>query len=64
MLRFILERHEQNHNFGIDYRDYYTLDIDIPELETALKRGGSGEMGFESHRLIGIEVVQSDKKYL
>jgi len=57
MLRFILERHEQDHNAGLDRRDYYTIDIDLPEIEAALQRGGRGEMGFELHRLVGVEVL-------
>ena len=56
MLRIIIERHEQDNNSGVDRKDYYTLDLDIPELEAALTRGGHGEMGFETHRLIGVEV--------
>ena len=57
MLRFIIERHEQNNNQCTDWKDCYTVDIDVPELEKALTRGGYGEMGFESHNLLGVEVL-------
>jgi hypothetical protein len=57
MVRFIILRHEQDHNSGCDNRDYYTLDIAVPELESALSRGGKGPAGFERHTLIGLEVL-------
>jgi hypothetical protein len=56
MLRIILEYHECDFNSGMDIRDYITMDLDIPELEAALKRGGRGEMGFKITRLLGVEV--------
>lgn len=62
MLRFIVERHEMHYGPGIDRRDYFTLDIDLPELEGMLVRGGSGEGGFESWRLIGVEVLPTEKQ--
>jgi hypothetical protein len=57
MVRFILERQEVDNNAGTDWRDFYTMDIDVPALEHSLMRGGRGEMGFETHRLIGVEII-------
>lgn len=56
MLRFIIERHEMVYDAGLDRRDFYTIDLEIPELEAAIKRGGQGPGGFESHRLLGAEL--------
>ena len=62
MLRFILERHEMHFGPGIDRRGHYTLDIDVPELQAVLSSGGSGEDGFESHRLLGVEIIPDGSK--
>ena len=58
MIRFVVERHEMQHSQGIDWRDYVTVDVDLPELEALLKRGGFGENGFEAWRLLGAEILQ------
>ena len=57
MLRFILERHEMIYDAEINNQDFYTIDIDVPEIESALTRGWKGEGGFERNRLIGVEIV-------
>lgn len=57
MIRFIVERHEADCNADFNRRDFITLDADLPELEEMLRRGGIGEMGFESWRLLGAEVL-------
>ena len=58
MIRFIVERHEMQYGPGLDRRDYTTVDMDLPELEALLMRGGIGEGGFESWRLLGAEILQ------
>lgn len=60
MLRFVIKQHDQDHNQGTDHRDYYTIDADVPELEAALRRGGTGPMGFERHELLGVELLGND----
>lgn len=45
---------------GIDRRDYVTVDVELPELEALLKRGGHGEGGFESWRLLGAEILPAN----
>ena len=60
MLRFIMRSHRHAANWGTDCVQYYTLDIDVPELEAALSRGGYGETGFERHDLIGVEIMTAE----
>lgn len=57
MLRFVIERHESDFNSGMERRDIMTLDAELPQLEELLKRGGKGEMGFESWQLRGVEIL-------
>lgn len=57
MLRFIVECHESDFNSCMDRRDFKTLDVELPQLEELLRRGGRGEMGFESWQLRGVEVL-------
>lgn len=61
MIRLIVECHEYDFNSGLERKDYRTLDVDLPELESLLKLGGRGEMGFESWRLLGAEVLEDPK---
>ena len=60
MIRFVVECHEMQYGPGIDRRDYVTVDVELPELEALLTRGGRGEGGFESWRLLGAEVLPAD----
>ena len=59
MIRFIVERHHADHNVGFERRDIITLDKDLPDLEAMLRKGGYGEMGFDSWRLLGAEVIDA-----
>ncbi len=61
MIRFVIEKHEVQYGPGLDRRDYLTLDLDLPELEGLLRRGGKGEGGFESWRLLGAEILEETK---
>jgi len=60
MIRLIVECHEFDANVGIERKDYTTLDVDLPKLEALLKRGEKGPMGFETWRLIGVEVLPAN----
>jgi len=60
MIRFVVECHEMQYGPGIDRRDYVTVDVELPELEALLTRGGRGEGGFESWRLLGAEVLPAN----
>ena len=57
MIRLIVECHKADFNAGSERKDYVTLDVELPELERMLTKGGKGEMGFESWRLLGAEVL-------
>ena len=61
MIRFVVECHEMQYGPGIDRRDYVTVDVELPELEALLKRGGCGEGGFESWRLLGAEILPANQ---
>ena len=52
MIRFIVECH----NSVTDRRDCVTVLAELPELEGLLSRGGQSESGFESWRLLGVEL--------
>ena len=57
MLRFILNRetfYEVNQMHG---GGHFTVDIDVPELESLLRSGGSGESGFDMTDLVAVEVL-------
>lgn len=61
MIRLIVECHESDFHSGLERRDFRTLDVELPELEALLRRGGRGEMGFESWRLLGAEVLEEQQ---
>lgn len=58
MIRFIVQRHEQDHNSGLERHDFVTVDVSVPELERLLRQGGRGEMGFENWQLLGAELLE------
>ena len=57
MIRFILKVKSRNEITGYCGEHLYTIDNDLVALEAALRRGGSGEYGYEAHELIGVEVL-------
>ena len=57
MIRFIVQNQHYDGNLGGGWIDYYTMDLEVPELEEALTRGGHGEMGFDRHILVGVEIL-------
>jgi hypothetical protein len=56
MIRLIIECHNAEFWTEINRKEYVTIDVDLPELENLLTRGGKGENGFEMWRLVGAEV--------
>lgn len=56
MIRFILRRSTFDGSSGLRREDLQTLDIDVPELESLLLRGGYGPAGYDSTELVGAEV--------
>lgn len=57
MLRFILQRKVFDRYSEADETVFETLDIDVPALQSALTRGGLGEMGHDITKLVGVEVL-------
>ena len=63
MLRFIVECHEFDFNTGRERKHIVTLDNTMPKLEAMLRKGERGPFGFESWRLIGVEILgESDEQ--
>lgn len=56
MIRFIIK--VQYAREGIQRQEYYTLPLNVPELEKALRAGGYGDSSYESHELIGVEICE------
>ena len=56
MLRFILKNKYSCEISGNSGERYETIDIDVPELEKILIRGGFGESGYDKTELIGVEL--------
>lgn len=57
MLRFILKRTiRDNISGGYESEAFVTVDVNVPEVERLLCRGGYGENGFDATRLIGVEI--------
>lgn len=56
MIRFILKRRVRDNVSGYDETSIHSVDIDVPELEALLSRGGSGENGFDFTALYGVEL--------
>ena len=56
MIRFIVKA-TQSIGDGAPHISYYTIDAVLPELESALARGGITGAAYESHSLIGAEIL-------
>lgn len=62
MIRFILKRETRDKVSGYRGESFETLDVNVPELQERLSKGGRGENGFDYTTLVGAEVVQHDQK--
>tara|TARA_R110001606_G_scaffold311301_1_gene458238 strand:- start:1473 stop:1679 length:207 start_codon:yes stop_codon:yes gene_type:complete len=58
MIRFLMIKREKLIS-GCESKLFYTIDNDIVALEKALTSGGSGEDQYETHSLIGAEVINT-----
>lgn len=58
MIRFILKRRHDN-SYGATWTDHETLDVDVPQLQAALQRGGVnvGRPGFDLTELVGVQIL-------
>lgn len=57
MIRFIFQREIEN-GYGALVVTFETVDIDVPELEAIMKRGGQGNggPGHDITRFMGVEL--------
>jgi hypothetical protein len=58
MIRFIIQRSQEDRISGAQWKSYETLDVDVPELERQLSLGGFGENGHDIRTLLGSEVIR------
>ena len=58
MIRFILKRRMDN-SYDCVTAKFETVDVDVPELEALLRRGGQGVggPGYDITELFGVEVL-------
>lgn len=56
MIRFILKREVSDRYSGAEYEQLYTVDVNVPELERELTRGGLSQEAYEIVSLVGAEV--------
>lgn len=61
MLRFIVVNRFKCQVSGCESTRYETIDVDVPELEDRLRRGGSGENGYDVTDLVGVEVLDKTR---
>ena len=59
MLRFVLKRKTNDVYSGAVFSTVFTIDANVPDLESALDRGGYGaEQGYDLTELVGVEVLR------
>lgn len=57
MLRFVFQVSRLDGNTGLKTKGIETIDIDVPELESVITKGGLSENSYEVHDLFGIEIL-------
>lgn len=61
MLRFILKTSFRNGLNGQEGESFETLDIDVPQLQAALSKGGFSEDSYEATQLVGVEMLRNSQ---
>lgn len=56
MIRFIVKRRSYDAHIDLREEALYTIDCDVPDLESALSNGGFGNAGYTIHELVGAEL--------
>ena len=56
MIRFILKRKYRDEHSGMQSFHYETILCDVPELQSAMCRGGSSENGYDITEFVGISI--------
>lgn len=59
MLRYIMKCNWGDTTSGASGFNHYTIDGDAEAVEKKLRDGGCGESGFETHELVGVEIIDS-----
>ena len=62
MIRFILKNRFKDPYCSEVIETIKTIDVDIPELESQLKKGGIQPDQFDLTDLIGVEVLKTSNK--
>ena len=57
MIRIIFLRESFSEVNQMRMSRHYTMDVDVPELERELSRGGFGETGYDFCSVVGVEVI-------
>lgn len=60
MIRFILRRQRLDESTGLRTDEYFSVE-DAAELETAMRKSGSSERGYDYVSLLGVELVEQSK---
>lgn len=61
MLRFIIKSEVGSCDHA-PQKGFVTLDLEVPELEQLLMKGGSSQYGYEQYALEGVEILASKQK--
>lgn len=60
MIRLILKRYTADRFSGAEREEFETLDIDCPQLEKVLTRGGYDQSSYDYTLLQGAEVLRKE----
>ena len=61
MIRFII-RQEAKLPCGLVDETFLTMDVEVPELESELTRGGFDEDSYQRRKLLAIEIIQTGQE--
>jgi len=62
VLRFILRNHRLDSANGLRTDGFFTLDLEVPELERVLIDGGCGESGYDYSEFVGCEIIEGSAR--
>ena len=60
MIRFIMKRSTKDELSGATHETLHTLDVDAPEVEEVLTKGGMSQDGYDFYSLVGVEVLHPE----
>lgn len=62
VIRFIIRHRGACHISAATWDDLTSIELDVPQLEEILTRGGKGESGFDRFELVGVEILEKVRK--